>query len=112
MIGEKLKRLRTSKGLTQTELGRIAGISYIQIGRYEKNTSNPTSRIFKKLADALEVDTNYFFANPSADIDIKIVDEKYKKLRTLIDDNTNQMITVKELFEALIERNEMRRKYS
>ncbi len=112
MIGDKLKKLRTSKGLTQTELGKLAEVSYIQIGRYEKNASKPSSKVIKKLADALEVDTNYFFEDVSSNIDINIIDEKYEKLRVLIDDNTGQMNAVKELFEALIDRNEARRKFS
>jgi len=42
-IGERIKELRTGKKLTQTSLAKIIGMTYIQIGRYETQKSNPSS---------------------------------------------------------------------
>ena len=40
-FGERLKQSRIDKGLSQTDLARLAGIHYTQIGRYEKKELNP-----------------------------------------------------------------------
>lgn len=112
MIGYKLKKIRTQKGLTQSELGKIAGISYIQIGRYENNTSNPTPRIIKKLVDALKISADDFLLPEKELIKVKDIDSLYEKMRNLVSDDQSEIKTVKMMFEAIIYKNEARRKFS
>ena len=45
--------------MTQTDLAKKVGLSYIQIGRYEKQKSRPSSAILQKLAANLETTTDY-----------------------------------------------------
>ncbi len=56
MIGDKVKRLRHEKGLTQKELAKIVGISESTIKMIETNKNNPSLELLPKLANALEVD--------------------------------------------------------
>ena len=65
-IGERIKDLRTKKKLTQTELANLVGLTYIQIGRYETQKSNPSSGVLQKLANTLETTTD-FLMNGSQD---------------------------------------------
>ena len=58
-VGERIKELRTLKKLTQSELAKKVGLSYIQIGRYETQKSNPSSEVLQKLAHALDTTTDY-----------------------------------------------------
>lgn len=59
-LGEKIKKLRTEKGLSQEELGKkMGGIHYTHISRYERNQSAPSVEALKKLAKILEVSTDY-----------------------------------------------------
>ena len=112
MIGSKLKKLRTEKGLTQSELGKKASVSYIQIGRYEKNTSKPSSKVIKKLADALDVSTDYFLEDlETKKIGFKEIDPIYNELRTLIVDDNNEMLTLKNILETYVFKNQARRKF-
>jgi len=54
-IGEILKRRRTSKGLTQTELAEKAKIAQSQISQIENSVSdNATIDMLRKLAKALD----------------------------------------------------------
>lgn len=56
-IGENIRKIRMSKGMTQKELGEKSGINPAQIRRYElggKN-SNPKLETLQKIATALEV---------------------------------------------------------
>jgi transcriptional regulator with XRE-family HTH domain len=67
-IGERIKELRAAKKLTQTELAKIVGLSFIQIGRYETQKSNPSSDVLQKLATALETTTDFLMQGNSNDI--------------------------------------------
>jgi len=58
-VGERIKELRLQKRLTQTELGKLVGLTYIQIGRYETNKSNPSADVLNKLASALDTTTDF-----------------------------------------------------
>ena len=46
---------RTRKGMTQQQLGDLAGVTARQIGRYEDGDQHPTLPVAVKLADALGV---------------------------------------------------------
>lgn len=110
MVGEKLKKLRTAKGLSQSELGKIAGISYVQIGRYEKDINMPSSKIIKKLADALEVDTDFFFGNGNEmRVDVKEVNANYEKLIRLVKEESQELYFLNKLLEDLAYKHSVRK---
>jgi transcriptional regulator with XRE-family HTH domain len=53
-IGERLKRLRTAKGMTQLELSRATGLSLSIIAQLEQgDTANPRLNTVKALAKAI-----------------------------------------------------------
>jgi transcriptional regulator with XRE-family HTH domain len=58
-LGERIKDLRKAKGLSQTELGVLAGVHYSHIGRYENGQAKPSAGTLGKLADALDTTTDY-----------------------------------------------------
>lgn len=58
-FAQRLKKTRIDKGLSQTELGNLAGIHYTQIGRYENKGSQPSADILSKLANALGVSSDF-----------------------------------------------------
>ena len=58
-IGERIKELRVQKKLTQTDLAKLVKLSYIQIGRYETNKSNPSADVLHRLAAALDATTDF-----------------------------------------------------
>lgn len=63
----KLKKLRQEKNLTQEELAKASGISVKTISRYELGETMPrTKKYYQKLADALDVDTDYFLTNETS----------------------------------------------
>jgi transcriptional regulator with XRE-family HTH domain len=53
-VGERIKELRQHKKLTQTDLAKLVGLTYIQIGRYETLKSAPSSDVLQRLAQALD----------------------------------------------------------
>ncbi len=53
MLKERVKALRTEKGLSQAELARLAGITERSVQRYEAGASYPQMAAIEKLASAL-----------------------------------------------------------
>lgn len=58
-FGERLKKLRTSKRLTQEELGKIVHVSKVSISGYERGERSPDRETLTDLADYFEVSTDY-----------------------------------------------------
>ena len=55
--------MRTEKNLTQEELAKKSGISIKSISRYELGETLPrTKKYYEKIANALDVDTDYFLS--------------------------------------------------
>jgi transcriptional regulator with XRE-family HTH domain len=57
-IGQRLKRLRLERGLSQRELA-APGVSYAYISRIEAGTRQPSVKALRKLAAKLEVSADY-----------------------------------------------------
>lgn len=78
-IGPRIKEAREKLGLTQTELGRLVGVTGSAITNYENNTSHPKEQILYKLLEALKVDANYLFQDEmsSPNNNILSLEEQY-----------------------------------
>ncbi len=57
-LGENLKRIRTQKHITQTELAKTLEVDKSFISNIENGKTNPTLSTITNLAQALEVSTN------------------------------------------------------
>lgn len=63
-FGEKIKKLRLEKNLSQQELAKLIGKSSRTITSYEIGASHPRTReLYDKLAEVLEVNVNYLLAD-------------------------------------------------
>lgn len=59
-FGEKLRKHRKEKGLTQAELAKRAGLGLKTITNYEKGSTYPQNReVYGKLAEILGIDVDY-----------------------------------------------------
>ena len=54
-VGDRIRAIRTERGLTQKELGELCGMADSAIRRYESNRGNPTQKTLLKIAKALGV---------------------------------------------------------
>lgn len=57
-FGVRLTQIRRSCGLTQTELGRMAGVSQRVIAYYEQDNAQPPGALLVDLARALRISTD------------------------------------------------------
>ena len=112
MIGEKLKRLRQKKKLTQTEFANKIGISRGTYAHYEINKRQPDYQTLIKIADFFNVSTDFLLGvtdNPSRD------ETKEQKLKEFLeqpgvpyDENTyipeEKLKALRELLESVAEK--------
>ena len=56
LFGRRLRALRTTKGLTQQQLGDSAELSFKYLGAIERGEENPSLKVIGKLAMALAVE--------------------------------------------------------
>ena len=81
-FGEKLKSVRLSLNLSQSELAEITGISERSLYTYEQTGTLPRSSNLRKIADALNVSISYLLdeeetdPNKNIDHDIFIANSK------------------------------------
>lgn len=69
MIGQRLYRARKAAGFSLRELAEKVGLSHAAIKKYEDELAVPNSAILLKLAQALQVRTEYFFRPETAALD-------------------------------------------
>lgn len=74
-IGEKIKRIRIFRGMTQKELGKAVGFNKknadTRIAQYETNYRIPKKDMLDKIAEALRVDRqNFYTVTPGCAEDI------------------------------------------
>lgn len=59
-FGEKIRELRTKKGLTQTDFGKAVGVSLRTVRGWEAEGRYPRYKdLYKKIAEVLDCDTVY-----------------------------------------------------
>lgn len=114
--GQKLKKLRLLRDLTQKELAIKAGLTDAAIRNYELGNRSPTKEQLQKIAQALDCDISALTDHEPNSIHefIHIIFdyEKEMKLRPLIDDATSALLSHDMNFnDFLVEWDEMRKKH-
>ena len=61
-IAQRISRARRYLNLNQKELAKRANITEASLSRYENGLREPKSAVLSRLADALEVSTDYLWA--------------------------------------------------
>jgi transcriptional regulator with XRE-family HTH domain len=64
-IGNRLKDLRLKSNYNQKELSKIIGVSYTQLGRYEKGESIPNANHLDNFANAFGTTIDYIIRGNS-----------------------------------------------
>lgn len=110
-VGERIKELRTLNKLTQSDLAKEVGLTYIQVGRYETKKSNPSSDVLQKLANALDTTTDYLM-NGSQDevVSAQLTDkELLKQFRAVEQLNAEDKHLVKTFIDAFLTKRQVQK---
>ena len=93
-IGERIKRLRKMKGITQLELANKLFVTDKTISSWESDRTEPSLEILVKLSDILDYNVGYLIYGESpkndveTEIKIKITKSEYKALNEFMDKNS------------------------
>lgn len=88
-FGDKLKKLREKRNMTQRELANLLFLKQSSISDYENNKSIPNGDIIKKISSIFDVSANYLLEIPDKndtklDSTIKETIEELKNEDTLL----------------------------
>ncbi|MED4461817.1 helix-turn-helix domain-containing protein [Metabacillus fastidiosus] len=95
MFGDRIRKLRKEKGLTQEELGKQINVTKVSISGYENGNRTPDTETLQRLADVLETSTEYILGrteNPNGLIekDERDIAKRIDKMRKdLIEANSD-----------------------
>lgn len=102
-VNERIKQLRIDNNLTQSDLAEKVGLTYVQIGRYEKGKSNPSADVLQKLANALNTSTDYLMNGESEQVEAQLVDkELIRQFQEIQKLNADEKHLVKTFLDAFI----------
>lgn len=88
-FGERLKKLRTDKGITQEKLGNIIGVSDRVIGYYEADNRFPKDDILlNKIADYFDVSLDYLLGRTENEKLVQDIDKKMQDNNIVIAANS------------------------
>lgn len=106
MIGRRLQRLRLARNLSLEDLAvKMGGIVTRQaISKYEHGKTNPTPTVLAKLANVLEVNASYFFAEPSIKIEFiayrqsgQLLEKESERIKSIIECELENRVEILDL---------------
>ena len=75
-VADSIKQLRASAGITQEELGRIAGVSSMAVSQWENRRAVPRMQSIQKIADYFGVPKSLIMGDRNSTIDGTTVEER------------------------------------
>ena len=83
-LPERLKYLRISREMTQSDLAKISKVSQSTIAQIESGRKDPSINTLKQIAGALEIEIAILFASDDVHVfDMTRLRSKYKKVDDL-----------------------------
>jgi XRE family transcriptional regulator, regulator of sulfur utilization len=75
MIGQRLKRIRTEKGLSLDAVSELTGVSKPMLAQIERAMSNPTVSTLWKIAEGLKVPFTAFIEETEEDVKLVLKED-------------------------------------
>jgi transcriptional regulator with XRE-family HTH domain len=94
-LGEKIKFARSKKNISQQELSEKAGTHQKNISKYEKDAVVPSATTLKKIADILEVTSDYLLGDENIETikDLALL-KQFKEIDNLPDEDKSALMKV------------------
>lgn len=101
VFGEKIKRLRKAKNLTQEELAEMINIAPKNLSKIEVGTSFVSAETLGKLVEALDTTTEELFANNHIKKSEELLSEIYRNLNR-ISNNQKKLELIYKMVEFIV----------
>lgn len=99
-FGDYVTSLRKQRGISQSELGKLAGTSGDLIGKYERDEVKPSIEVASKIADVLEVSVDYLLGKSTVVISRQNI-QRLEAIESLSEhDKENILYTLDNLIKA------------
>lgn len=77
---ERLRELRLQRGMTQTQVGDLIGVSCVTVGRYEAGEREPSNAKISALADYFGVSIDYLMGRDETEKELSADEKKRKEI--------------------------------
>lgn len=104
MLGDKIKKLRNDKGMSQAEFAKAIGISRSYLSEIENGKKNPATATLNKIIKAFKLRKDYFEEGPELPVitqEIKIKEINRIKARVVSD--MQSLKVYKKEFDSTVE---------
>ena len=85
IVGLQLKKIRLSRGFTQTRVAKAINITFQQIQKYEKGTNEVKSISLKKLSEYFDVSFDYWI-KPILDANLTLLTKRRENVYPIKND--------------------------
>lgn len=111
-LADRIKQVRTERGLSQQQLAQRAEVHYTNVGRYERGEAHPSAEILNRIAQALEVSPGYLMNGTLEEqADDQLSDEEllrqFKKIQLMPEEKKRLL---KEFLDAFIFKQEIQQR--
>lgn len=97
-LGKRIREVRLKRGYTQEYLAKKLGMGRSNFGHIENDRVTPSSEVVQKIADILNVSTDYLYGYVDEDIpEIRVIQRAAKKMTP--EDRQRMMKIIKAAFE-------------
>jgi transcriptional regulator with XRE-family HTH domain len=101
---DRLKEARTRKNLSQVKLAELTGVNVMNISRYERGEHKPNTEILTKLANVLDVTTDFLMSGTIDEAAQNVISDK--ELLTQFQDiaklPNERKIIIKEVIDSFL----------
>lgn len=80
-IGERIRKLRTDQGLSQSDLAALAGVTYQQIHKYERGINRLSAGRAAVIAEVLGVSVEALYASPDSTLPTPDREEEWLSMK-------------------------------
>lgn len=110
---DRIKQARVKKGLSQSQLAKAIGVHVTNISRYERGENRPASDVLARLANELDVTSDYLMDGSMDDRALESISDKellsqFQRVAKM--DNKSKTV-VKELLEAFLLKTDLQQKF-
>jgi len=108
-IGERIKKLREARELSQKEVATAINMDQSQYSKIEKGRTDPTTTTLEKIAKAIGIDISELFADNDPLADVNSIDKSVmEKLQLLEQLDEEEKKSVFKIIDGLVSKKKLK----